>query len=378
MITEYNPFSRNPLYSGATCSAYLELILLSKHAHPTVKLFARKLLDDQIIQYSGDPLKDFSGIRFLDRFVFKNPKKRADTEQEDGVKKVKGSHPKFAVRKNYTAKGMRSIPINSSSYLNEDASKIPVDEKFLYDFLRKRREAQASDDEDSDVDSVTSEDFNQYLDNLTGTSKTAESDEEIDYLAEMEAAKQKRPKKADDHDNDNDDLGSDDDDADLDDVEEGGSDGELNISADEDEPALSGEEDELLLEDDDEDDDMIDVPGKKKGKSKMKLKGKDDLSSLFASAEEFSTLLEETATNKKQGSSQAVSNTDNASVKQLAWEEKRDRWIKGYNKNILGKKSKGKFNKPKGKMADKQSFQKGGKRKGGKPEGPGGKRKKMK
>lgn len=66
---------------------------------------------DQIIQYSGDPLKDFAGIRFLDRFVFKNPKKRTekDLEGEGDVKKVKGSHPKFAVRKNYMAKGINYI-----------------------------------------------------------------------------------------------------------------------------------------------------------------------------------------------------------------------------------------------------------------------------
>lgn len=106
---------------------------------------------------------------------------------------------------------------------------------------------------------------------------------------------------------------------------------------------------------------------------KLNSTGGDDLGSLFASAEEFSTLLEETATNKKQGSSQAVSNTDNASVKQLAWEEKRDRWIKGYNKNILGKKTGKKcFNKNKGsKIADKS-----GKRKGGKTDGAGGKKRK--
>ena len=29
----------------------------------------------QYIKYDGDPLKDFTLIRFLDRFVYKNPKK---------------------------------------------------------------------------------------------------------------------------------------------------------------------------------------------------------------------------------------------------------------------------------------------------------------
>ncbi|CAG5059919.1 unnamed protein product [Parnassius apollo] len=390
VISEYNPYARNPTFAGAACSAYFELLPLSRHFHPTVKLFAEKLLREQIIQYSGDPLKDFAGIRFLDRFVFKNPKKRTEAQQDGDVKKVKGSHPKFAIRKNYSAKGLKSLPVNSSSYLNEDAKKIPVDEKFLYDFLQQRREAKASDDEDSDADSVTSEDFEKYLDSVTGN-KGQDSDEELDYLAEMEAAKQKpsAKKKGDDSD---DQLDEDDDEdvddeggGDLDDDEMDEVDGELNISADEDEPALSGDEDELLLQGSDEED-QIDVPGKKsgKGKLKMKLKGKEDLGSLFASAEEFSTLLEDTATNKYQGSSQAVSNADNASKKQLAWEEKRDRWIKGYNRKIVGNKKAGKTKKFSSKQNDRANFgkmaakKKGGKRKGGNVDCAGGKRKKVK
>ncbi|XP_045533014.1 CCAAT/enhancer-binding protein zeta isoform X1 [Pieris brassicae] len=372
VISEYNPFARNPAFCGATRSAYLELLPLAAHFHPTVKLFAEKLINSQIIQYQGDPLKDFSGIRFLDRFVFKNPKKQAVNQEEGQLKKVKGSHPKFAVRKNYVPKGLRSMPVNSSTYLNEDVAKIPVDEKFLYEFLQKRRKDTESDDE-SDNDSVTSEDFEKYLDSVTGT-KATESDEEMDFMSEMQASLQKKRKKGEEgSDEEVDDEGADDEDipgGDLDD-----SDGELDISGDDDEPMLSGEdEDELQLENRDDDGDIVDVPGKKFGKTKkLKLKGGDDLGSLFASAEEFSTLLEETATNKKQGSSQAVSNTDNSSVKQLAWEENRDRWIKGYNKNILGKKTnKKRFNKTKGtKMADKSD-----KRKGGKTDGAGGKKRK--
>ncbi|XP_045457344.1 CCAAT/enhancer-binding protein zeta [Melitaea cinxia] len=350
VTTDYNPFARNPVFSGAHTSAYLELLPLAKHFHPTVKLFAEKLINQQIIQYSGDPLKDFAGIRFLDRFVFKNPKKRTEKQVEEGeVKKVKGSHPKFAVRKNYSAKGLKSIPVNSSTYLNEDAKKIPVDEKFLYDFLQKRRETKDDGDDDSDVESVTSEDFEQYLDTVTG-SKAAESDEELDYLAEMEAMKKRRPKKGEQQSDDELDNGDDEDDdvGDdnlVDEGDEGGSEDDLDISADEDEPVLSGEED-----------------------------GGDDLGSLFASAEEFSTLLEDTATNKKQGSSQAVSNTDNSSTKQLAWEEKRNEWIKGYNRKILGHKKKKSNNKKfNNKMADK----KGGKRKGANIDVVGGKRKKV-
>lgn len=378
-ITEYNPFARNPSFAGAHCSSYVELVPLSRHFHPTVKLFVDKLLNNQIIQYQGDPLKDFSGIRFLDRFVFKNPKKRDERQDDDGVKKIRGSHPKFAVRKNYTAKGIKSIPVNSTSYLNEDSKKIPVDERFLYDFLQKRRVAQEQDDEtDSDNDSVTSEDFEKYLDTVTGSRDKGDSDEELDYMADMQVAKQQRGNKKN-VDNESQIDGDDEDDEEIAGdygSDDGDSDGELNISGDEGEPALSGDEEELLLEDSDEDEHVDVSKQESKGKSKLKLKGTDDLGSLFASAEEFSSLLEETASNKKQGSSQAVANTENASGKQLAWEENRDRWIKGYNRKILGNKKGPKSKKSGMKDAFRTTEKKGRKRKSGKVDFVGNKRKK--
>lgn len=61
----------------------------------------------------------------------------------------------------------------------------------------------------------------------------------------------------------------------------------------------------------------------------------------------------------------------------MAWEEKRDRWIKGFNKKILGNKGKNKkFNKKAN--VNKMAERKGGKRKGANADGAGGKKKKFK
>lgn len=68
------------------------------------------------------------------------------------------------------------------------------------------------------------------------------------------------------------------------------------------------------LEDDEEDIDFIDDDKSNKPK-KNKYKGKDDITSLFASAEEFSTLLEDEGSSKiKPGGSNVYSNKDNASM----------------------------------------------------------------
>jgi hypothetical protein len=51
-----------------------ELIHLTMHTHPTVSLWATKLISGEQITYHGDPLLDFGVANFLDRISYKNPK----------------------------------------------------------------------------------------------------------------------------------------------------------------------------------------------------------------------------------------------------------------------------------------------------------------
>lgn len=74
-VTDYDPYARNPSFCGAEFSLFHELGTLTKHYHPSVSLFANTLLRKRHIVYEGNPLKDFTTTRFLERFVYRNPKK---------------------------------------------------------------------------------------------------------------------------------------------------------------------------------------------------------------------------------------------------------------------------------------------------------------
>jgi ribosome biogenesis protein MAK21 len=86
-----------------------------------IEVYYNFLLSGEAIKYPGDPLQDFSLPKFLDRFVFKNPKKN-----------IKEKVIKFSRKKAYIPAGIRSLRVDSASYLNEDECRIPVDELFLY------------------------------------------------------------------------------------------------------------------------------------------------------------------------------------------------------------------------------------------------------
>ncbi|KRX20351.1 Trehalase [Trichinella nelsoni] len=152
---EYNIAGREPLHANADRESLVELLLLRNHYHPTVAVFAENLLKGNHINYSGNPLDDFSLMHFLDRFVFKNPKKSISENVEE-----KNTEKRGYKRKIYDPWSLRSLPVTSSAYALHHKSHVPPDEKYLHSFMTnenvKRAEEQLS--EESDDESVNSED----------------------------------------------------------------------------------------------------------------------------------------------------------------------------------------------------------------------------
>ncbi|XP_043284070.1 CCAAT/enhancer-binding protein zeta [Venturia canescens] len=332
----YDPFCLNPLRSGAMRTPLAELEALSTHFHPSVALFASTLAQGRPIHYSGDPLEDLNLIRFLDRYVFKNPKKLDD-------KKVTNSRTPLAQRAKYVPRGVRSVAVDSEAYVNVHEDRIPVDELFLYRYLQRKNESRGwrIKDEDDDNDSVNSEEFNDLLDSLGGKKEL----DDLDIAADIGSSKKKKkkseiPDSDDDTENDEESIGSD-----------MSSDG--NEEMDEEDMSdidLEGIDDEDLSDMDfnDEDDSIDETESfkkstKKVSKPKRKKIGKDE--NVFVAAEEFAEMLEEQGRAKhKHGSSNAFSDADGASAKQVDWEIDRHQRISGRKRPRSNNKQKGKQN----------------------------------
>lgn len=342
----YDPFCRNPLYAGATKGLNAELEALSRHFHPSVALFANQIIQGKSIEYTGDPLEDLTLIRFLDRYVFKNPKKLED-------KRVQKKNDPLAQRAGYTPKGIRALPVDSAAYLDEREERIPVDELFLYRYLKqkdevKKRDKKEDDDEDDeDANSVNSEEFNDMLDRMGA----AQDFDDLDIAADILPRKKKGKanEDSDDEDEDNEDnISQSDDDMDdaSEDLDEDVADEDDDLQdlsdidlADIDDENLSDMEFNGSEDDETVDDELISSLNKKLNakvpRNKEKKKGID--SSIFVSAEKFAEMLEEeNKTRGKHGGSNVFSSSDGASAKQIDWEIKRHQRMKG----SFGKKRK--------------------------------------
>uniref|UniRef100_A0A673JZC9 CCAAT/enhancer-binding protein zeta n=1 Tax=Sinocyclocheilus rhinocerous TaxID=307959 RepID=A0A673JZC9_9TELE len=189
----YDPMNRNPLYCGADHTALWELQKLSFHFHPSVALFAKTLLQGEFILYTGDPLQDFTLIRFLDRFVFRNPKQ------------MKG-------KSKQTLQNATLDSLNCEEYLAKEESQIPVDEVFFYRYFKKRdaekRWKRPNRNEDNEsVEDVDDDEFERVLDAYEGDSFFTEfKDGDLDFAGNvMPKSKKGRDKDGEDSDDDDED-----------------------------------------------------------------------------------------------------------------------------------------------------------------------------
>ncbi|EDW18373.1 uncharacterized protein Dmoj_GI12122 [Drosophila mojavensis] len=397
---KYDPYHRVPAFAGAGYALRNELLLLRQHFHPTVQVFAENILLEKRIDYYGDPLRDFGLPHFLERFAFKNPKKLDHQQAVDGAASV--------AHKRYTSFGARGKPVKSLTkatctedemfifnYLEHKRKQVELMEQTKKQKKVEKVESTEAADDELKEGEVDDDEFESYLDDFFGKKLKKGADgeqdeEELNFLQELggelqtDKSKKKDKKKKqteDDEMEDEWDDGAEDEDEEeeADELSDAGADDQSDdetgsidlepIDNDEDDDDDGDDDDEgLIMGDDsddsegpespDDDDDDEDSPPKKKKSRKdgamdernfaQKLKHSDDMSSLFAAADDFSALLEETGKTKGQGTSNAVFNKDKSSDKQLKWEEKRRSNSKTYtSKKFGGGKAKKGGGKPK-------------------------------
>ncbi|RDD47481.1 CCAAT/enhancer-binding protein zeta [Trichoplax sp. H2] len=211
--TNYDVKQRNPLYCGAEYSSMWELRKLKNHYHATVVHFADTLLKGYTIDYTGDPLSDFTLMRFLDRFAYKNPKKQIS------------DHGGSVMQRRLHSQRLREEPVNSKIFLNKSIEEIEPDEVFFYRYFKKCEEEEANvirlaakkkrqkDMQDFDMDEIDSAEEN-------------EKSGELDFASDLSNAKKtkKRKKATDDSDEE------DDEDYDYDDMNESDENDANNLS----------------------------------------------------------------------------------------------------------------------------------------------------
>uniref|UniRef100_A0A8C3V928 CCAAT/enhancer-binding protein zeta n=1 Tax=Catharus ustulatus TaxID=91951 RepID=A0A8C3V928_CATUS len=330
----YDPMHRSPLYCGAESTSLWELkkVGLSCIA---VTVF---ISVGNHIQYSGDPLQDFTLMRFLDRFVYRNPKLSKGKENTSSVV--------MQPKKKQFMKVTQNLAVNSKEFRTKDESKIPVDEVFFHRFYSKfdkKREKQKRLDDEESVEDVDDDEFERALGKALVTSSFSNIKKNAKGGKKGQGGKGSG---ADWEDSDDEDDFSD-----LDDEE-------VSLgSMEEDFEDDMDEEGGVFMDVSEDDNDLGKVSFVTKKQEALKIGKKRKLqdAGILASAEEFGYLLDENAGSKFDNiGMNAMANRDNANVKQIQWEIERDKWLHNRDvKSIIKRKKqfrhRGLKNKYKGK-----------------------------
>ena len=124
-VEGYDPKKREPLYAGAEMTCLWELNAFAQHYHPSVVAFAKGLLKGNPIVYKGDPMRDFTQTKFLERFVFKKPK-------------MNSSDKGGSLMQPKQVGGSEVVMVNSDHFLNTKQADVPEDQRFFHKYFQEK------------------------------------------------------------------------------------------------------------------------------------------------------------------------------------------------------------------------------------------------
>ncbi|KAG6372691.1 CBF/Mak21 family-domain-containing protein [Boletus reticuloceps] len=172
---DYDPRKRDPQFAHASASPLYELLPLLHHYHPTVALHARQLLASQPITSSPDlTLNTLS--HFLDRFVYKNPKK-TKSKGASAMQPAASAADGIAVKRLKGEVSGGALP-NEDKFWKKKEEEVPVDEAFFHKyFTRKIRGQLAQVNQDESREKEGSQGFRETSDE-DSSGNEHEADEE--------------------------------------------------------------------------------------------------------------------------------------------------------------------------------------------------------
>ncbi|ANZ74417.1 BA75_00086T0 [Komagataella pastoris] len=169
----YDPRQRDPRFAGAEKSSLWELNTFVDHFHPTVRLYARSLLDGSDEKVTKPDLGLYTLSHFLDKFVYKTAKKNNVTPSGSIMQSLNTARTGHVLV--HSANVSSSIdPSNTEEWLSKKVSEINPEDIFFHQYFtikkkrtgslvnkkkKKKKHADDSDEEsasdsDSDIDSA--------------------------------------------------------------------------------------------------------------------------------------------------------------------------------------------------------------------------------
>ncbi|KAJ1660905.1 RNA-binding ribosome biosynthesis protein mak21 [Dispira simplex] len=177
---KYDPVKRDPRYALAEITCLWELLPFTQHFHPSVRLYASRLLSMDFLVDATPNLHNFSLHNFLDKFVFRNPKKNPVKFKGQSLMqpRVDEINPRKSGDANYivSKKVFTGVQWGVPNKKLHGASGFPADEEFLHAYHIQKKERSQARKETAEV----KKDSNDYDDDVGEQSEFGSMDEAED------------------------------------------------------------------------------------------------------------------------------------------------------------------------------------------------------
>ncbi|OLL25567.1 hypothetical protein NEOLI_001132 [Neolecta irregularis DAH-3] len=177
---KYDGRKRDPLYSGAENSCLWELLPFLGHFHPTVSLYAYKVLNGEKFTCKPDLALHSLG-HFLDRFVYRNPKSKPSQRSNSIMQPLPGGDSRNIILSTKDA-AVTEDSVNSTKFWEMSFGDVPPDSAFFHKYFQLRNstnsQSKISSTSSHDVEENSDAEEDQIWKALVGSNPEVEVDEE--------------------------------------------------------------------------------------------------------------------------------------------------------------------------------------------------------
>ncbi|MCJ1245014.1 hypothetical protein MMC30_002215 [Trapelia coarctata] len=182
----YDGRKREPEYSNAEKSCLWEIDPFLIHYHPSVALFASKLLTHEVMPAKPD-LSMHTLIHFLDRFVYRNPKKATIGPRGASIMQPLAGGDTSSLLVSAQSKNDLKQPVNTEAFWKMDGGKVAADEVFFHKYFNamgkgkeSAKKAKVDKERDADDDSDADENEDEIWEALINSRPELEGSDQSD------------------------------------------------------------------------------------------------------------------------------------------------------------------------------------------------------
>ncbi|KND90402.1 Ribosome biogenesis protein MAK21 [Tolypocladium ophioglossoides CBS 100239] len=132
---QYDGRKRNPEHSNAQRSCLWEMIPTQTHFHPSVSVYAASLLDKSRKMPKPD-LESHSLIRFLDKFVYRNPKSTDSSRGASIMQPLRATKDLGDIWLGSRGAGATAAPVNSATFWKKKVEDVAAEDVFFYEYFQ--------------------------------------------------------------------------------------------------------------------------------------------------------------------------------------------------------------------------------------------------